>query len=289
MLAGNAKIFASAKGAIKPLERFSPVPPPVDPNQAKVVVRLPDLSLRFVMQGEPLKSKLNEVLQRLVKGGVAVAYPYKDRADVHACFELDGEIHAVSRAAEELNDFIMRATRSLRVVQVLVNNEQYHAFTNGGEGIPTGTNPFVTEFQAAHGVHCVFNPPTAINREAFSLVDFRLASELVRKDGADPFLDAPLDLSLSSPSKAKVDQEMMSVSVYNCYSQRSVEISIISSNSSETGWTWGVSNLLLLVGSNTLGYSPQEVDLLNRNEVLVHCDRLTGKTILRIRPNPHTR
>jgi hypothetical protein len=286
--AGNAKIFANAKGAIRPVPGDPRTPPVEAVLTTKNVIYLPDLSLRFVMQGEPLKTKLGDVLERLLKSGVHIAYPYKDRTDPHACFELEGERDSVGRASVELNEFIEKATRSLRCVQVIMNTEQFHYLTAGGEGLLTGSNVVVQEMQTSCGVHFIFNPPPTSTREAFSLFDMRFASELVRKDALDQFGVA--EPSFEAPGVAgKVDKEMMSVSVYNMYSQRSVEISIISSNSSESGWTWGVNNLLLLVGSNTLGFSAVETDLLNRGEVLVQRDANTGKTILRIKPNGLTR
>jgi hypothetical protein len=281
--AGNVKLFATAKGAIKP------VPPPAPPvNHTKSVIYLPDLSLRYVMQGEPLKTKLNDVLERLLKNGAHIAYPYKDRADPHACFELEGESQCIARASVELNEFIDKATRSLRCVQVIMNIEQFNYFTSGGEGLLTGSNAAVQEMQTGCGVHFIFNPPPTSTREAYSLFDMRFATELVRKEELDQLDMVELSLDPLDGQKG-VDKEMMSVRVYNCYSQRNVEISIISSNSSETGWTWGVNNLLLLVGSNTLGFNASETDQLNRGEVLVHNDRVTGKTILRIKPNALTR
>ena len=276
----QAKIFANAKGAIKR------EPPPVP--HTKAVIYLPDLSLRVILQGEPLKSKLNTVLERLLKNGVHIAYPYKDRTDPHACFELEGEHHVIARASVELNEFIEKAARSLRCVQVIVNSEHFMFLTAGGEGLLSGTNTVVQEMQINCGVHFIFNPPPASTREAFSIFDMRFATELVRRERLGQFgaVEPSLDLSLNGLKK---DQEMMSVSVFNSYSQRNVEISIISSNSSESGWTWGVSNLLLLVGTNTLGFNPSEADQLNRGEVLVQTDRNTGKTILRIKPNALTR
>lgn len=292
MLAGNAKLFASAKGAIRPAVPMPPAPPAVElvPHTKKVIY-LPDLSLRFIMQGDPLKTKLNDVLEGLLKSGAHIAYPYKDRTDPHACFELDGEFNCVAKAATVLNEFIEKATRSVRCVQVVVNTEQFLYLTAGGEGLLTGSNVTVQELQTKCGVHCIFNPPPTSLRDAFSIFDFRFSSDILKKDMFE-FALGDLDLNsalLPSAPRGKADQEMLSVNVFNCYSQRNVEIDIISSNSSESGWTWGVSNLLLLVGSNTLGFNPMEVDQLNRGDVLVHADSKTGKTILRIKPNSQTR
>ena len=285
MQAGKSKA-PSAKGRLSvDLSKLPPGPRPAcGPKAVKAVICLPDLSLRHVMLGEPLKSKLNDVLERMLKMGAHIAYPYKDRTNPHACCELEGSTGAVASASAELKEFLEKAARSLRCVQIVMNMEQFNYYTNSGEGIGSGSNPMALELQTNYGVHCIFNPPPTSIREAGCIFDMRFSSELIRRSHLDPLAVAE-DLPVSLKSLGKVDTEMISVSVFNCFSQRSVEIAIISSNSSESGWTWGVTNLLLLVGSNTLGFNAMETDLLNRGEVLVHTDRNTNRTILRIKPN----
>mmetsp|Transcript_20579 Transcript_20579/g.34443 ORF Transcript_20579/g.34443 Transcript_20579/m.34443 type:complete len:1740 (+) Transcript_20579:403-5622(+) len=280
-------------------------------NAPRMTVHVPDLSLRSMLQGDPLKSKLEEIIKKFDELGVHTVYPYKERSDPHACFQLIGDSRVISRAAQALNEFIAKAHSSIRLVQIVMSVEQYHQLTNGGEGVASSTNQPIQELQASCGVHLTFNPPGASTRGAVSLFDMRYDSDIVRKHSASSSMSAsaggsggmdsgvpsassflsqsPAAAALENRNDSKIDTEMISVNVFNCHSYRSVEIAVISSNSSESGWTWGVSNLLLLVGNNTFGFSPHEQEQLNRGDVLVHSDRATGKTILRIKPSAQAR
>jgi len=92
------------------------------------------------------------------------------------------------------------------------------------------------------------------------------------------------NINIKKTNDNSIDEEMISVLLYNMFSRRSIEISIISSNSSDVGWTWGVNNLALFVGNSDFGLNAIEILQLNSGEILIHSDRITGKTILRMRP-----
>jgi hypothetical protein len=66
-----------------------------------------------------------------------------------------------------------------------------------------------------------------------------------------------------------------------------IPVSIISTNCSDVGWTWGVSALLVLLDSDEdsiMRFTAQEKDVLQAGGVIVHTDNVTNKTFLQVKP-----
>jgi hypothetical protein len=115
----------------------------------------------------------------------------------------------------------------------------------------------------------------------YPVVDFRFKTALNANHKESLIFDSFLSLNVQE------DQELLSVSVCDDTNGNSMIISIISTNSSDIGWTWGVNCLLVLLDrdeDSLMRFNPSEKNTLNNGGVLAHTDNSTMKTILQVKP-----
>ena len=250
------------------IEPISSVPP------EKRVVRWPHHSFRFMFLGEPLKSSLVDLLNKMrEKHGLVTTYPHRDKSDHSACLLLEGTTSAVNAAAEDINKYMRSVYQQMRCLQLVISE------TDKKELIANDLNR-VKDIQGLCGVHLVLDPlPTDMN-EASSTYDLRL-----------PYTDHllfenPVVESSDSDNEFKPLRELLSVVVTSKVTGQNVVVSVIDNKSSAGGWNWGVNNVLLMLDpSADVGLNFTEIEQLDKGEVLVNTENTTGKRILRVRPD----
>lgn len=190
---------------------------------------------------------------------------------------MEGPRFEVAQAAVEIGALFQSTAHAMRCVQLVVNDQpQYLQLVASDMGE-------INYIQGCVGVHIVvdhkpFEPSLSLDYPVESVVDLRFLSPGTGTGSGTG--------CSSSPSQAE-DQEMLSVSVANLDTGNSVVVSIISSNCSDVGWTWGVSALLVLLDSDEdsiMRFSAQEKDVLQAGGVIVHTDNVTNKTFLQVKP-----
>lgn len=194
---------------------------------------------------------------------------------------MEGPRFEVAQAAVEIGALFQSTAHAMRCVQLVVNDQpQYLQLVASDMGE-------INYIQGCVGVHIVvdhkpFEPSPSLDYPVESVVDLRFLSPGA---GTGTGIGAGAGCS-SVPSQAE-DQEMLSVSVANLDTGNSVVVSIISTNCSDVGWTWGVSALLVLLDSDEdsiMRFTAQEKDVLQAGGVIVHTDNVTNKTFLQVKP-----
>jgi len=228
------------------------------------VVQWPNISLSYVFSCDPSKQKLQDLLAKYKSMGLSCKYPFRERADPSIAGVLvEGHKTDVAVAYREVDELFQSTAQAMKSVQLVMNEQpQYlHLSANDmGE---------INYIQGCVGVHI--------------MLDYRSFEPSVHS------IESVVDLRFLPLQKAaQEDQEMLSVSVGDPYAGGAIIVSIISTNSSDIGWTWGVNSLLVLLDSDEdsiMRFSAPEKHVLNNGGVLVHTDSSTGKTILQVQPS----
>ncbi len=138
----------------------------------KVVVGLPDLTLRYVLLAPPMHTDIRLLLQRWTETpcapgfGIKVKYPYRDRNDPNAAVLFEGEKDMISQAAKEVNNMIQSAAKNLRSVQVTMSEEQNRFLISNDLAL-------VKQIQGQAGIHLKLDPTLYELDAAKCLFDMR--------------------------------------------------------------------------------------------------------------------
>jgi hypothetical protein len=132
----------------------------------KIVIYLPDLTLRYVLLGPPLSQMMTDMLARFSKEGIKSKYPYRDRTDPHAALLLEGETISTTRAATEASRLITSATQELKSVHVVVSDGQHEALLASDLAL-------IKYIQGQAGVHLKLDPNIQDAERVTTLVDLR--------------------------------------------------------------------------------------------------------------------
>ena len=182
---------------------------------------------------------------------------------------VEGSRYEVGQAAVEIGALFQSTAHAMKCVQLVVNEQpQYLQLVASDMGE-------INYIQGCVGVHMVldhkpFEPSAScLDYPVESVVDLRFLSPG------------------SQSGSGSEDQEMLSVSLTKLDSGNSMVVSVISTNCSDVGWTWGVSALLVLLDSDQdsiMRFTAQEKDVLRAGGVIVHTDNVTNKTFLQVQP-----
>ena len=240
------------------------------------VVPWPSNSLSYVFSCDVAKQRLQDLLSKYKAKGLTCKYPFRERADPTVAGVLvEGSRYEVAQAALEIGAMFQSTANAMKSVQLVVSDQpQYLQLIASDMGE-------INYIQGCVGVHIVldhkpfpFEPAAACDYPVQSVVDLR-------------FLATGTGTGAESASSHAEDKEMLSVSVANLESGNTVAVSIISTNCSDVGWTWGVSSLLVLLDSDEdsiMRFTAQEKAVLHAGGVIVHTDNVTNKTFLQVKP-----
>lgn len=215
--------------------------------EARAVIYLPDLTLRYVLLGPPLNLQLSELLQKFNNSGIRTKYPYRDRTDPHAAVLLEGESSGVAAAAKEANALIGNATKELNSVQLLVTEDQYRTILSNDLSC-------VKYVQGQAGVHLKLDPTQYEIESSRAIFDMRSAKSM----------DSSRNHSLGFMSMLETSQDhvmesaAISVLITNPGSVKPVEVAVMAKNSEISKWMGKVDGILLVTVDNTASADNQQ-------------------------------
>lgn len=238
-------------------------------SETKSVIYLPDLTLRYVLLGPPLSTQLAELLQNFSQKGIRAKYPYRDRTDPHAALLLEGETEAVTQATKEANNLVKHATRELKVVQVIVSEEQYKIIT-------TNDLICVKYIQGQAGVHIKLDPTNVELDGAKSIYDFKYYTRLklisnsqsnpqppvttsALSNASNPLKSLPNLLTESSIVQTGISQDysLISTQIATPSPYRFCELMVYSPEVGSYPWINRVGAIIKIQQSETEEISPQ--------------------------------
>jgi hypothetical protein len=249
-----------------------------DADTDRRMIPWPDTSLSYVFCCDPQKQRLQNLIHGYRSAGVTCKYPFRERADpTVAGVLLEGPRHQVQQASREIGELFHAVAAATSAVQVVLSDHPQYA------QLAADDMGEINYIQSSVGVHIVldykgFDSSSQLDHKIESVIDLRFAVLSLLPSRSPP------------PPPPQEDQELISV----CFSSEllpsdaGIIVSIISTNSSDVGWTWGVNALLVLLDcdeDSVMGFSAAERSVLNSGGVLVHKDAATNKTILQVQPN----
>eukprot|EP01033_Poteriospumella_lacustris_P008152 gene8153-5868_t len=200
-------------------------------GDAKVVVYLPDLTLRYVLLGPPLSQLMTDMLSRFTANGIKTKYPYRDRTDPHAALLIEGDPTLAVPAAHEALALITSATEELKSVHVIVSEEQHRALLSSDLAL-------IKYIQGQVGVHLKLEPTMAEMEYAHALVDLRFHFKPISVDSvADRAMASDVHPWNTLPTMALARGLLLSLN-YRSSSSTAVpmEVSVFDAVYGSSGW-----------------------------------------------------
>lgn len=233
-------------------------------GDAKVVVYLPDLTLRYVLLGPPLSQLMTDMLSRFTANGIKTKYPYRDRTDPHAALLIEGDPTLAVPAAHEALALITSATEELKSVHVIVSEEQHRTLLSSDLAL-------IKYIQGQVGVHLKLEPTMAEMEYAHALVDLRFHFKPISVDSvADRAMASDVHPWNTLPTMALARGLLLSLN-YRSSSSTAVpmEVSVFDAVYGSSGWVdkvQAVVNFVLdeddvpIAGRDAQGEEPQAND-----------------------------
>lgn len=199
-------------------------------GDAKVVVYLPDLTLRYVLLGPPLSQLMTDMLSRFTANGIKTKYPYRDRTDPHAALLIEGDPTLAVPAAHEALALITSATEELKSVHVIVSEEQHRALLSSDLAL-------IKYIQGQVGVHLKLEPTMAEMEYAHALVDLRFHFKPISVDSvADRAMANDVHPWNTLPTMALARGLLVSLNYRSSSSAVPMEVSVFGAVYGSSGW-----------------------------------------------------
>eukprot|EP01041_Mallomonas_annulata_P004123 gene4123-8196_t len=244
----------------------------IDKNDfAEGVIHWPQTAFRYLFLSETLKKGLNDLLDHLrVSYGtiIRITCPYRDKKDPTVCMLLEGRRHEVQIGQSQINSYLQSINSRLVIIGIKFSYKQIQILTSDDLS-------HVKRIQGSAGVHLVLDPTSLELSQIVAKHDMRLLSS------------GPSSSSTSTSQYLMTDHQdadLILVSVPTPNHHHQVEVGVAYTYADSPGWTWGVSSLLVILEADAdIGLSAEDLDDLNKGNVLATIDPISGKTVLRVR------